>query len=179
MCNKFFYLFQLVCVLNAQNFTVDCDGDGVLDVCSVDECPPCSKLKPNPSSLGMKCCGDKEYDPASKACCPNGNQIIDDPEHMVSEWCADCSYVEDGTDYYYYCCDSKAGKARRKQTVACLCYNCNQKDCTSIDWKDYLISVGTGAGKGLGTIISLAIQNGELVAMANICWHEVCPDTEC
>ena len=50
-------------VLNAQNYTVDCDGDGVMDACSVDECPPCSKLKPNPSSPGMKCCGGVEYDP--------------------------------------------------------------------------------------------------------------------
>ena len=50
------------CEGGTADFSVDCDGDGIKDACSIDDCKPCQLDKP-PSDK-KECCGNKEYDPS-------------------------------------------------------------------------------------------------------------------
>ena len=50
------------CEGGTADFSVDCDGDGIKDACSIDDCKPCQLDKP-PSDK-RECCGNKEYDPS-------------------------------------------------------------------------------------------------------------------
>ena len=132
----------------------------------------------NAQSPGKSCCGSVEYDPGSEACCPNGNKLVDWGEHWIAEWCEDCTFVKKHSESRE-CCDSTKGTFSYKTTLVCQCYSCMQSDCTRIGWEDYLVSIGTGVGNPLATVVSLAIQNGELLAMDQICGLEVCPDFDC
>ena len=50
-------------------YSVDCSGNGVMDACSSDDCPPCSEKNPNPST-GMICCDGVEKPIGFKCCTP-------------------------------------------------------------------------------------------------------------
>ncbi|MCS6245422.1 MAG: hypothetical protein H2172_16440 [Opitutus sp.] len=55
------YAQDCPCDDGTSEYTVDCDGDGVNDACSVEDCGPC--VAGNEASEGNECCGTTEYDP--------------------------------------------------------------------------------------------------------------------
>ena len=125
----------------------------------------------------MKCCGDKEYDPTSEACCPNGNQIISGvTDHFVGIWCADCAYIENGTEYFH-CCDSNAGTAKRKETIACICFDCIKSDCLDMGLADLIEACLTLNGKDFFCNHMDLIRDATIRHI--ICESRQCPDFDC